>query len=999
MPGPKAVPSTSKLDSLETLQQTLQQQVPQLFGASQHSVASHRKNINTLHGLFLRAAQVTTLSNDGTTLRLTGEKSFGDVFRAAVVHPLGVKKGVEHADRIIKYIAGFVGFAVEHDFKQREAEAADADDDEDEDGPASRLVAQLLAFLLKGFQAKNKIARFRSVQLVALMVNSLGEIDDDTYQLLKQALLERVRDKESTVRMQAVVALAKLQEADEADDDDEELRVSDVLIDVLTHDPAAEVRRAALFNLIPSPKTLPALLMRTLDVDPINRRAAYLHVLYEIPCARLSQTQREDAIARGLRDREEGVRGAAKKLVSKWAEEAGGVVRFLEMFDLYEGKAAENILSAIFDSNPALMEGMNFGGSQGEFWQSLSPHTAFTSRVYFNHLRQLEDPRLADLEPVVTALAFFIQNEWTKLVVSLDAAERDEVAELELGFVVGELVEMAVDLDYGDEIGRRKIFESMREMMSNSLLPYSLVPKCLDVLLKVTSSEKEFMRIVVEIVQSLRADSHLMTTDDDADLDNDSEHEEEDEGVEARKARRKRRYTASQEPVIFARRKQLDLRCLVIVKALLERVMGVSLYLRVLSKGKEGGAEFFGGLIDMSQALQENSMLHGLVTELVVPAIKQKDQEVRSSGLVCLGLISLLDKPTAVDSFELLARQSQDTEGELRVKILQTLFDLLVLHGINLGADRGFGADVILGFLMSSLEQEEPEAEATCVIGVCKLMLSTLVTDEEILSRLVLLYFASETIDNQELRQCLSYFFPVYAYSNPANQRRVSKVFLPTLALLKDVHDELGTTERNAMVAPLQIGLQLLDWTDPQKSILAAEDTKASRAQLDDTIHLDLAVQMIKVLFQQTQKDERKLLCQLLPKLYIPVEAPGCKVKALLWLIKATKSKRPLADTVSKNALERFEKMVIKTCKEQVNEVDEEAWQASGEFADVRDFVKTNLEEGQDEDESEEREAESVGDQSEEEEEAVARPVRRVPAPQADDDEEDEEEEEEEDDE
>lgn len=61
------------------------------------------------------------------------------------------------------------------DAKKREEEGEDADDDDD--GPSSRLVAQLLAFLLKGFQAKNKIARFRCVQLVALMVNSLGEIE------------------------------------------------------------------------------------------------------------------------------------------------------------------------------------------------------------------------------------------------------------------------------------------------------------------------------------------------------------------------------------------------------------------------------------------------------------------------------------------------------------------------------------------------------------------------------------------------------------------------------------------------------------------------------------------------------------------------------------------------------------------------------------------------------------------------------------------------------
>lgn len=84
-------------------------------------------------------------------------------------------------------------------------------------------------------------------------------------------------------------------------------------------------------------------------------------------------------------------------------------------------------------------------------------------------------------------------------------------------------------------------------------------------------------------------------------------------------------------------------------------------------------------------------MLHGLVTELVVPSIKQKDVQVRSSGLICLGLVALLDKATALDSFQLLARQSQDTEGELQVRILETLFDLLVLHGVNFGAERGFG--------------------------------------------------------------------------------------------------------------------------------------------------------------------------------------------------------------------------------------------------------------------------------------------------------------------
>lgn len=108
----------------------------------------------------------------------------------------------------------------------------------------------------------------------------------------------------------------------------------------------------------------------------------------------------------------------------------------------------------------------------------------------------------------------------------------------------------------------------------------------------------------------------------------------------------------------------------------------------------------------------------------------------------------------ALDSFQLLARQSESTEGELQVKVLQTLFDLIVLHGVNFGEERGFGvrrlsallgpagqtrltacatqSNLIIGFLGSSLDQEDPTAAATVVVGIAKLLLSGMVTDEEV---------------------------------------------------------------------------------------------------------------------------------------------------------------------------------------------------------------------------------------------------------------------------
>jgi hypothetical protein len=46
----------------------------------------------------------------------------------------------------------------------------------------------------------------------------------------------------------------------------------------------------------------------------------------------------------------------------------------------------------------------------------------------------------------------------------------------------------------------------------------------------------------------------------------------------------------------------------------------------------------------------------------------------------------------------------------------------------------------------------------------------------QVLTSLIVSYLSPDTADNQELRQCLAYFFPVYCYSSPINQRRMHKV-------------------------------------------------------------------------------------------------------------------------------------------------------------------------------------------------------------------------------
>lgn len=115
----------------------------------------------------------------------------------------------------------------------------------------------------------------------------------------------------------------------------------------------------------------------------------------------------------------------------------------------------------------------------------------------------------------------------------------------------------------------------------------------------------------------------------------------------------------------------------------------------------------------------------------------------------------------AIKSFRVFATQSREAEGELRVRTIQTLFDLLVLYGTNFVAEIGLNvsifmpcrlfefysdprsvyvrqAEMINALLLDSLEQDDAEAGAAAVVGTAKLMLSGMVTDIEVRRRRLL---------------------------------------------------------------------------------------------------------------------------------------------------------------------------------------------------------------------------------------------------------------------
>ena len=114
-------------------------------------------------------------------------------------------------------------------------------------------------------------------------------------------------------------------------------------------------------------------------------------------------------------------------------------------------------------------------------------------------------------------------------------------------------------------------------------------------------------------------------------------------------------------------------------------------------------------------------------------------------------------------------------------------------------------------------DEDSDQVQALICAGLAKLMLAGMIADDRVLRALVMAYVSPTSVDNQELRQCLAYFFPVYCYSNAANQRRMQQQFIP---LYEQLNREYADCEFDEdMISPAQACLMIVDWTDPQKAV------------------------------------------------------------------------------------------------------------------------------------------------------------------------------------
>lgn len=223
----------------------------------------------------------------------------------------------------------------------------------------------------------------------------------------------------------------------------------------------------------------------------------------------------------------------------------------------------------------------------------MTPEKAFLARVCVEHCIATNDQTKLEVSlPVVTHLAFCIQSVYNKYQEDLDAVAQERALRafdaneqsdrdvderlddllLDAEFVIAEMLKLAVNLDYADEIGRRKMFQLVRDMIGQEGLPEGLVARCLDVLRVLSPSERDLIRVVVEVVHELRDEGEEGEGEKQGEGEEGAEDDTSPSAITAPKAPKPPKVLAPEEQ---ARADALDVRCLSLCIGMLERVNSV----------------------------------------------------------------------------------------------------------------------------------------------------------------------------------------------------------------------------------------------------------------------------------------------------------------------------------------------------------------------------------------------------------------------------------------
>ncbi|KAJ3594231.1 hypothetical protein NHX12_006562 [Muraenolepis orangiensis] len=725
--------------------------------------------------------------------------------------------------------------------------------------------------------------RFRVCQLINKLLGSMVEnaqIDDDLFDSIHRAMLVRITDKFPNVRIQAALAMTRLQQPKDQDC----LTISAYML-ILENDANAEVRRAVLSCIAMSPHTLPKVLKRTRDIKEAVRKLAYQVLADKVHIKALSIAQRVNLLQQGLHDSSEAVRETVRsRLLPSWLQQLDGdVVELLHRLDVENcSQMALDVLAAIFSNMPedqllqdtrvpldpsGLIPGDSLSCENVLYWRALCEFV----RAKGEEGEDMLDKILPDAATYAHYLSGFVKS-----VPVLSEEQRADFNTLELVMTK-----------------EKRVVAALQEMLCLPQTPPSLVSLLTEKLLNLVPDDNRCILTVTEIMSDVRepitapqpmdenekrrqqiklAEVKVRILEAKQSLEDCIAAQEFSHAAQLKDSitelenqynlllQDKNSQPADQE--IFTEKSDPDtlLRCLTMCAELLKQ---------------------------MNMKTRVGPTISDIMSSLVLPCIASAHPAVRNMAVLCLGTCALHSKELAKAHMVLLLQIAQLDSMKIRISALRSIIDLLLLYGFQLLSEKpvtqevlashspcgqeeegpseekgdlpGDMAQSILVLLSEFLDSEVSDLRTETAEGLAKLMYNGRISSAKMFSRLVLLWYNPVTEDDTRLRHCLGVFFQLYARENRAHQEVIAECFLPTIRTLMNAP---GTSPL-AEVEPSNVVELLVELTRPGTLI------KPPQAHQESCVHDSMAMRVCGEILKDHTAPEVRLYARTLGNLQI----------------------------------------------------------------------------------------------------------------------------------
>uniref|UniRef100_A0A8C3QVI0 Non-SMC condensin I complex subunit G n=1 Tax=Cyanoderma ruficeps TaxID=181631 RepID=A0A8C3QVI0_9PASS len=821
-----------------------------------------------------------------TYAQLDDKEGFNEKFIHFLKYAMIIYRREPAVEQVINFAARFVT-----SFYQNEKE--DGSEGEED----NLLLNCVFEFLLESHDASSHAVRFRSCQLVNKILGNMpenAEIDDDLFDKINEAMLIRLKDKFPSVRIQAVLALSRLQ-----DPKDENCPVVNIYSTLLENDSNSDVRRAVLSCIAPSERTLPIIVGRTMDVKEAVRKLAYEVLAEKVHMRALTIAQRVKLLQQGLNDRSDAVKEVMKKkLLEAWLKfTEGDVLELLHRLDVENcPEVAIPVLNAIFSLSPLhdlAQNCKNLDSRKLIPLEDLTPENVLYWRCLCEYLKSKGEEGEVVLEQVLAEPAVYADYLLSYLqnmpILSEEQKEDFNCFEklMTKEFIGQQLILIIGCMDTMEEGGRKHLLVILQKILILPSTSAALIPLLVERLLSIVKDEDRRIQIIAEIISEVREPTVAV-----------------DQPVDAAEIRKRELKLAEIKVKLFEAKQALE-ECITLqdfnrASVLKEKITELEHTKNDLIKAAEQAEikeirvekndpeTLLKCLIMCHEVLKIMSLSKGIsptineiIQSLILPGVTNVHPAVRNMAVLCLGCCTLQNKEFAQQQLPLLLQVLQIDNVKIKLSALKAIFDQLTLFGIEpFKARRGSDSqsesvDIrtengddkneameeeeeetatvhsLLKLLSGFLDSEYSELRTKAVEGIAKLMFSGRLISAKLLSRLVLLWYNPVTEEDTRLRHCLGVFFPLFAYQNRSNQECFEEAYLPTLQTLLNA----PATSPLAEIDISNVSELLVDLTRP--SGLKSQSKKSQDYQ-ELTVHDTLAMKICnEILADPTAPDVR----------------------------------------------------------------------------------------------------------------------------------------------